>query len=125
MFDEKYFSSINAYLPEDAKQILAAEVPKIQAAIAADVDSFGKTLADNVQREFQSALDVHVKGSADALVQLRLTAESLTKVKGAALTKAVDDLKSSITAYEDKWKGLGATLQASVLKAVRATGLPV
>src|SRR5262245_16936238 len=121
MFDEKYYSSIHPYLPEDAKQILAAEIPKIQASIAADVDKFGKELAESVKREFEA----HQKESQSALDGLRVAVKALAQVKGAALSKAIDDLSGSIDAHEKLWRGLGSSLQASVLTAVRATGLPL
>ena len=123
MLDEKYFDSIVAYLPEDAKAILNSEVPRIRQQVIEEVQKFGEEVGKSLQEKIDALIAERGIES-----EVELLKKKLTDLKGdpsGALASSVETLKAELDEFKAKWKGVGKSLHEAAVLAVRSFGIPL
>jgi hypothetical protein len=124
-FKDKYYDSIHDYLPEDAKQILAAQIPRIREAITQDVEQFGQELGREVQREIDATIKAATDANKASFDALKAQLIGLVAKDSTSLQNAVQQLSASLDDYEKRWRGVGESLQKVALGVVKSAGLPI
>src|SRR5262245_15088827 len=123
MFDTRYFDSVRSYMPEGAKAVLDAEIPRIRETIKKDVEEF----ADHMGRYLKAEID-KVTAEQATLVELQLAniKQQLTTLESKAPEDAaVKALRESIDKYESQWTKLGESVKAAAVAAMKSMGIPL
>src|SRR5687768_11206502 len=121
---DRYFDSIREYVPEDAKAVLDRQIPAIRDEVKRSVDDFGKQLGDFVHKRIADLTIEQEREARDARVQYERALGDLKTQAGVDPAK-IAALEQAITAYEERWRGLGEKIKGAALLAVRSTGIPI
>lgn len=124
--DESY-DSLRPYLPEDAKAVLEKELPRIRKSIEGEIDDFTKSFGEQIKAQMEEQKAAIAKDSADASGRLTELLQNVTVNAGdaAKLAQNAKELQAEITAYRQKWEGMGKSVQDAVLNAARSIGVPI
>lgn len=124
--DESY-DSLRPYLPEDARAILDKELPRIQKRIEGEIDAFTSSFSERIAAEVAKVtneINAELQAANAKLVEIAadIKANGANPALLAANAKALQD---EVTAYKQKWEGMGRKVQGAILSAANAAGLKI
>ena len=127
MIDRAYVS-IAAYVPEDARRILAEQVAKIEQFIDDEMNKFGEELAEHIGAVVGEVLEEATRDATTLRTELtaaigEIRADMVANDK--VLEGAVSKLERSLDQYETRFKQLGEGVRGAVVTAARASGIPI
>lgn len=126
LFETKDFQSIQPYLPEDAKKVLDAELPKIREQAIKQIDEFAESLVTELTRQLKelAAQDVAELKTTQDKLKGELAAFAAAAVP-PALAQSANALKAAVEEHEKRFSRAGEVLRQTVVTTLQAHGLPV
>ncbi len=126
VFKEEYYDAIKPYLPEDAKNVIYNQLPKIKERIESEIDTFAKSFAEQIHKQVSEQTAAMEQEAKDLKAKLQQLSDDLTKATDAAPLKDVAvKMAAEVEQYRQKMEGLGKTVRQTVLTAARYAGLPI
>lgn len=124
-FDRAY-QSVVSYAPEQVKEILLREIPRIEENIDLELEKFGAELSEFVDKETQTFVDSLTEQAKARAEKMRTLMKDLEDTEGSdELKENVASLKKQLDEYEAHWKGVGKGIQGVVKAGFKSAGLPV
>ncbi len=121
------YESVMGYAPDDVKQILQREIPRIEANIERELDKFSRELADYIQIEVRREVELAVAAAREDERRMQKGFDALRSAAATdpVLRGAVEQLAGYVEQYEARWRGVGETLKRAAITAARAAGVPL
>ncbi len=126
---EKAYESVMGYAPEDVKNVLEREIPRIKESIDEELAKFSKELGEYIKSEVDAALE---KVQAEARAERDKMRDLMKKIRDAQSREELDKMRASatkldeaLTEYENRFENLGAMMRKSALTAARTAGIPI
>ena len=125
---ERAYESIRGYMPEDAREILNEQIPRIEQFIDDELTKFGVELSEFIGAEVDRLLQEAQESahrSHNELIAAIGEIRADVAANDAVLERAVARLERSLDDYERRFEALGEGVRRSVILAARAAGVPV
>ncbi|MGC4071588.1 MAG: hypothetical protein QM760_03590 [Nibricoccus sp.] len=127
IFEQQYYDAIRSYVPEEAKRVLDEQVPVIRQKVAEEIDAFAAGLTGDIKKVLDETTVEQVKALSEHRGSLTAQMQILAQAGAGnpAIQNAVDSLRESLDAYEEKFKALGSAARKTVNGVAAAYGLPL
>lgn len=126
LFESKDFQSIQPYLPEDARKVLDAELPKIREQAIKQIDEFAESLVTELTRQLKELADRDVAELKTAQDKLKGDLAAFIKANPTdPLSQGASALKAAVEEHEKRFCRAGEALRQTVVTTLQAHGLPV
>jgi len=127
LFQPKDFQSILPYVPEDAKRILDAELPRIREKAVEQIDQFAESLVNELTAQLKALGEKQAQELKQSQDDLKKQLDDYVKKQAPDpnLTKATNELNAAIEEQRKRFLNAGVFLRQSVLTALKTHGLPV
>lgn len=125
---ERAYESIRGYMPEDAREILNEQIPRIEQFIDDELTKFGVELSEFIGAEVDRLLldsQESAHRSHNELIAAIGEIRADVAANDAVLERAVARLERSLDDYERRFEALGEGVRRAVILAARAAGIPV
>lgn len=125
---ERAYESIRGYMPEDAREILNQQIPRIEQFIDDELTKFGVELSEFIGAEVDRLLldaQESAHRSHNELIAAIGEIRADVAANDAVLERAVARLERSLDDYERRFEELGEGVRRAVILAARAAGIPV
>ena len=122
---ERAYESIRGYMPEDARQILNDQIPRIEQFIDDELTKFGVELSEFIGAEVDRLLldsQESAHRSHNELIAAIGEIRADVAANDAVLERAVARLERSLDDYERRFEALGEGVRRAVILAARAAG---
>src|SRR5262245_24778805 len=104
---ERAYQTVMAYDPDQVKDVLRQEIPKIEETIDQAVDDWGKGFAEMLKKGIDDFADAQTKELG--IFTAKIEAIKATLVEGKATAKVEEArtaLKTAMDDFKAKWEGM-------------------
>ncbi len=125
---DRAYESIRGYVPEDVKQVLSDQIPKIEKFVDDELEKFGEELSSHIQAEIDALIQKTEAEASQAQANMKTAVEAIRADIAANdhdLEAAVNQLETSLNEYEDRFRNIGEGIRKAALTAVKSTGIPI
>src|SRR5262245_3829261 len=114
------------YLPEDLKQKIEAELPRLERDIERKVEVFANELAKQLETEVFQALREQDGRLSKLESELAGKVGELSSAAAAAQVVATaKELQAAVQRYKEEWTGIGTKMRTVALSVLKGAGIPI